>query len=207
MQKLDLKKQHPAYYSAKNKPTLLEIEACHLLSIQGIGDPSEPAFAQKLQALYATAYHLKFRYKALDKDFVVAKLEGLWSFDEQLYPHVTITDAPTQIPRSEWNYRMMIRMPDYITQEAVQEAKEVVVNKKQILLATAVELFLLQEGKVVQMLHTGPFATEAETLAIMQEWMQKEGLQRNGLHHEIYLSDFNKTAPAQLRTILREPVK
>jgi hypothetical protein len=28
-----------------------------------------------------------------------------------------------------------------------------------------------------------------------------------GKHHEIYLSDFRKVAPARLRTILRQPVR
>ncbi len=207
MKKLDLKKQYPAYYTAKNKPELVDLEACQFLSIVGQGDPSAPAFARKVQALYATAYTLKFKYKALDQDFVVAKLEVLWSFDEQQYAHVAMVDAPLQIPRSEWSYRMMIRMPDYIVQEEVQAAITTVFNKKQLSLALEVELFTLKEGKVVQMMHIGPFATEVETLAIMQEWIQKEGLQRNGLHHEIYLSDLNKTAPDRLKTILREPVK
>lgn len=31
-------------------------------------------------------------------------------------------------------------------------------------------------------------------------------LTRTGRHHEIYLSDARKTAPARLRTILRQPV-
>lgn len=29
----------------------------------------------------------------------------------------------------------------------------------------------------------------------------------NGLHHEIYLSDVQETDPAQMRTILRHPVR
>lgn len=32
-------------------------------------------------------------------------------------------------------------------------------------------------------------------------------LVRNGHHHEIYLNDPRKTAPAKLKTILRQPVK
>jgi hypothetical protein len=38
-------------------------------------------------------------------------------------------------------------------------------------------------------------------------FIKEKGLKRNGLHHEIYLSDFRKTSPEKLRTILREPVK
>lgn len=65
----------------------------------------------------------------------------------------------------------------------------------------------MNEGKSVQMLHTGPFDNEVETLEIMRNFMEQQLLQKNGFHHEIYLSDFRKTAPAKLKTILREPVK
>ena len=65
----------------------------------------------------------------------------------------------------------------------------------------------MKEGKVVQILHVGPFSTEPESLQKMAEVMQAKAFLKNGLHHEIYLSDFNKTEPSKLRTILREPVK
>lgn len=65
----------------------------------------------------------------------------------------------------------------------------------------------MTEGKVVQMLHVGPFDKEPETLQKIDEFMMNHNLKRAGLHHEIYLSDFNKTAPEKLKTILREPVE
>ena len=207
MEKLDLSKQHKAYYTATTTPTLVDIEAAKFLSIVGKGDPSHPDYAATLQALYATAYRIKFRYKAQNQDFVVAKLEGLWWFDEAMYKDISMTDAPTKIPRSEWHYRMLIRLPEYVTTDVVQQLSEEVVTKKQITLAKKVELYEMREGKCVQMLHIGPFDKEPESLLQIQEFSKIHQLQRNGLHHEIYLSDFNKTAPEKLRTILREPVK
>ncbi len=207
MSKLDLSKTFKACYSAKNKPEIIEIEKAQFLSIEGKGDPSEKAYADKLQALYATAYTIKFMNKALDQDFVVAKLEGLWSFDEEKYKNIGISEAPKQVPRSEWNYRMMIRMPDFVTQDQLTAAIKKVVEVKQITLAADITLFVMHEGKCVQMMHSGPFNTEPETLLIMKAFIDAHGFQRNGLHHEIYLSDFNKTAPEKLKTILREPIK
>lgn len=207
MEKLDLSKRYKAYYTATTKPALVEIEAAKFLSILGKGDPSHPDYRLTLQALYATAYGLKFKYKAQNQDFVVAKLEGLWWYDEEQYKGVSMNDAPTQIPRSEWHYRMLIRMPEYVTAEAVKKMTEEVVSKKQIALAQNVELYEMHEGKCVQMLHVGPFDKEPESLAQIKQFTDAHQLQRNGLHHEIYLSDFNKTAPEKLRTILREPVK
>ena len=206
MEKLDLAKQYKTYYSAKAKPQVLDIQRAQFLSIKGKGDPSGKEFADKLQALYATAYCLKFMCKASGKDFVVAKLEAIWSFDEQRYGNVSITDAPVKIPRNEWIYRLMIRMPEYVTQQQVVSAIDSVTATKNILLAAEIELFSMTEGKVLQMLHIGPFDTEPETLQLIHEFIVAHGLKRNGLHNEIYLSDFRKTAPDKLRTILREPV-
>lgn len=207
MTKSDLTKEHKAYYTAKSKPELLTIGKAQFLSITGKGDPSGQAYADKLQALYSVAYTVKFLNKALDKDFVVAKLEGLWSFDENKYAGLSADEAPLKIPRSEWNYRMLIRMPDYVTREQLEQAVKTVVNKKQISLAAEVEWFEMEEGKVVQMLHKGPFSEEPETLKQIMEFCEEHQLSKNGLHHEIYLSDPRKTAPEKLKTILREPVK
>lgn len=207
MEKLNLTKHYKNYYTAKNHPELVEIEAAQFLSITGTGDPSEQPYLDKIQALYATAYAVKFLNKALGKDFVVSKLEGLWNFDEERYPNLSITEAPVKVPRSEWQYRMLIRMPEYITQEQVDISIRNVVEKKQIMLATGIELQQMKEGKSVQMLHLGPFSKEPETLLQIQEFTKTNGLQRNGWHHEIYLSDFNKTSAENLKTILREPVK
>ena len=74
-------------------------------------------------------------------------------------------------------------------------------------LAAEIEFCTLAEGKAVQMLHIGPFSTEPETLRQMATFMETNNLITNGLHHEIYLSDFRRTEPDKLKTILREPVK
>ena len=38
------------------------------------------------------------------------------------------------------------------------------------------------------------------------EFIPDDGLRMTGKHHEIYLSDFRQVEPANLRTILRQPV-
>ena len=39
------------------------------------------------------------------------------------------------------------------------------------------------------------------------EFMPAHGLDFNGPHHEVYLSDPRRTAPAKLKTLLRQPVR
>lgn len=207
MEKLDLTKHFKTYYTAKAKPELLTIEPASYLSITGKGDPSGADFTQKIQAIYPVAYALKFACKARNRDFVVAKLEAQWWYDEARYQNVSMADSPKSIPRSEWEYRLLIRMPDYVSQEDVASAIAETAKAKGSALISEVRFFAMTEGKVAQILHTGPFDTEPETLDKLKQFMTEHGLARNGLHHEIYLSDFRKTPPARLKTILREPVK
>lgn len=206
MEKLDLSRKYKSYFTAKPKPEIVEIENAHFISITGKGDPSERPFVERIEAMYPVAYALKFAFKDQGKDFVVSKLEGLWWFDEQKFSGMNIKTSATQIPRSEWEYRLLIRMPDFVLESDFEKAKKAVVEKKGNALINELEFYTLHEGKCVQMLHVGPFSTEPESLEIIGEFMAEHRLGRNGLHHEIYLSDFRKTAPEKLKTILREPV-
>lgn len=207
MEKLDLARQFRNYYTAKAKPELLQIEKAQYLAIQGKGDPSGEAFMQKIQALYPVAYALKFAFKAQGKDFTVAKLEGLWWYDEDRFKDVTIGNTPKVIPRSEWEYRLLIRLPDYVGKKDVESAVAECYSAKGLATIKEVSFFEMEEGRVVQILHTGPFDNEPETLEKLNDFMKAHKLSRNGLHHEIYLSDFRRTAPDKLKTILREPVR
>ncbi len=205
--KTDLSKQYKEYYTAKTTPALLSFPAAQYISLVGKGDPNEPQFAANIAAMYGTAYTVKFAYKALNNDFTVPKLECQWWYDELLYPNLTITDAPVNIPRSDWDYRLLLRLPDFATQQMVTDAANTVFNKKAIKEAQQIAYYQLPAMQAVHILHIGPFATEHDSLIILNDYMQQNNLLKDGLHHEIYLSDFRKTAPEKLKTILREPAK
>jgi len=98
-------------------------------------------------------------------------------------------------------------MPDFVTSEVVEKAKEEVLKKKGIELVKEIKFERINEGKCVQILHIGPYSTEPESLAKMRELMKKENFIENGPHHEIYLSDPRRVPEEKLKTILRQPVK
>lgn len=207
MQKLDLTKTDKTYYSAKSVPQLVNLQPARYISIQGKGDPDGLAFGTNVQALYATAYLLKFVHKANGNDFTVPKLEGLWWYDKELQPLMELANTPVAIPREQWHYRLLIRLPDFVTTDEILTATAKVVSEKQLSQAQNVKYFELHEGKCIQIMHTGPFSEEPRTLAIISSFAKQHQLEQNGYHHEIYLSDFRKTPSEKLRTILREPVK
>jgi hypothetical protein len=207
MAKSDLTKLYPSYYKAKISPELVQLDPASYISIVGKGDPSSQAFLTKIQTLYPVAYAIKFLCKAESKDFIVPKLEGLWWFDNMQYQPLTLAEAPQRIPRNEWCYRLLLRMPDWVSPQHIDRSVEQVRSKKKSLPVHEVESFTLHETLAVQMLHVGPFDQEPKSLHEIQSFMERNRLEQGGLHHEIYLSDFRKTRPEKLKTILREPVK
>lgn len=199
MLKTDLTKVHKELYTAKSQPALIFVPAGHYVAITGKGDPDGPVFAESTQALYTAAYSVKNAYKQAGQDFTVSKLEGTWWVEQEGYPR--------DVPREEWHWQLLIRMPDYVTSTIVQHALKTAFQKKQLPLLQKVSLVTLAEGRSVQILHTGPYSEEPATLKVMEHFIKEEGLVYNGRHHEIYLSDPRKTAPAKMKTILRQPVK
>ncbi len=132
-------------------------------------------------------------------DFTVPKLEGLWWVDSE--------KNALEVPKSEWYWKLLIRMPEFVTAEGSEQAKINVMKKKGIDKIKDILLEKITEGQCVQIMHIGPYATESETINQIKTFMKKRGLIDNGLHHEIYLSDPRKTAPEKMKTILRQPVK
>lgn len=128
MGKLDLTRRYKNYYTAKTKPPIAEIEPAQFLSVIGKSNPSENAYADKIRALDSTAYAIKFIFKSFSKDFTVSKPECLCWFDETKYKGYSIFEAPKKISRNELEYRLLIRMPDYVTEKEVQEGIETWIN-------------------------------------------------------------------------------
>ena len=100
----------------------------------------------------------------------------------------------------------MIRVPDFVTEEMVKELKPGIKEKKGIAV-DRVSLNHFHEGLSVQILHVGPYSDESRTQKILHGFIEDQNYQLRGKHHEVYLSDPNRTLPENLKTILRHPVE
>jgi hypothetical protein len=203
MSKLDLKKELKEFYRASaKKPSIVDVPEGKFVTITGRGPPGGPAYHAALNALYSTAYTIKFKCKAEGKDFTVMTLEGLWWWDE---PSITdLADAP---PREEWNWKSMIRIPDFVTEGIVEDAKKIVKEKKGIEEAEQIKLETFHEGLSAQILHIGPYSEEGPTGKRLHDFIEESGYRMRGLHHEIYMSDPRRVPPERLKTILRQPIE
>jgi hypothetical protein len=203
MEKYDVKKAHKQLYSPpRNAFAVVEVPEFRYLAVDGKGDPNTAdSYAQAVAALYGTAYTLKFASKnTLQRDFVVAPMEGLWRADD---PAVFLTRD-----KGAWEWTMMISQPEWITEEMVVSAAGEAAAKHPNPAFDGLRFVAFTEGLSVQTLHIGSYDSETPVLQRLHEhYLPYNKLAFNGDHHEIYLSDARRTAPAKLRTILRQPVK
>jgi len=201
MDKIDLKKTLKLFYKAPKDPVIVEVPKFQFLMIDGQGDPgTAQSYQDAIQTLYPLSYGLKFLLKKSGVvDYGVMPLEGLWWAEDM----AAFTVAGK---RDEWLRTAMIMQPDFVTKEQVQQTIETVGEKKNPPALEKVRFESYHEGVSVQILHLGPFAEEGPTIERMHQYAFDQGYKRRGKHHEIYLSDFRRTAPEKLRTILRQPL-
>ena len=92
----------------------------------------------------------------------------------------------------------MIRLPDFVTKEDFVWAVETATKKKKHDCSSA-EYLTIEEGLCVQIMHNGSFDDEPATVALMDAYLEQNGyvndMNKDRLHHEIYMSDARKVAP------------
>jgi hypothetical protein len=202
MPKLDLKKDLKALYNPSAKAiSVVDVPPLTFLMLDGHGDPNTaPAYVEAVQALYALAYALKFRVKHADPaaDFAVMPLEGLWWAADQ--------SAFTAGRKDTWDWTMLILQPAAVTPALFAETLAEVREKKPDLPALArARLETYREGPAAQIKYFGAYADEGPTIANLHAFIADQGHTLTGKHHEIYLGDPRRTAPAKLATVIRQP--
>jgi hypothetical protein len=195
---IDRKEELRAWYSPGPEPELVALPELGYLMIDGEGDPNTaPAYTAAVQALYASSYGIRKRVtEQTGRTYVVMPLEGLWWVPDMA--------RFTTSAKSEWRWTMMILQPPETTAGIADAAIADAIDRKGV--TPGVRLEKLTEGRCAQVMHRGPYAEEGPTIECLHAFIDAEGLELGGHHHEIYLSDPRKVAPERMRTIIRQPV-
>lgn len=205
----DFRKEYKEFYLPPRKPQLVELPAMTFLAVRGKGDPNVEggAYQQAVGILYTLAYTLKMSYKGSRKiegyfDYVVPPLEGFWEQDG--------IEGFDYRQKDKFQWISVIRLPDFIAREDFDWAVAEAARKKKLDCSSA-EYLTLEEGLCVQIMHHGPFDDEAATVALMDDYLRDNGYVNDfsdtRLHHEIYLTDVRRVAPAKWKTVIRHPIK
>ena len=201
MSKIDFKKSFKELYMPSKKDfTITEVPKMKFIMIDGASAPQSDEYTAALSWLYPLSYGLKFMSKkALNRDYVVPPLEGLWWAEDM--------SAFAEGRKEEWLWTMMIMQPDWITNEMYSEILDKNISKRGMTPST-LRFEEYNEGLCVQIMHIGPYSEEGPTLArLHNEFIPDNKLITTGHHHEIYISDPRRTNSEKLKTVLRQPVK
>ena len=205
----DYKKEYKEFYLPPKTPGIVTVPAMNFLAVRGRGDPNEEggAYKQALELLYGVAFTIKMSRLGKHRlegyfDYVVPPLEGLWWQEG--------TQGVDESRKAEFRWISLIRLPEFVTEEAFRWALREAAEKKQRDFS-AVEFFPWEEGLCVQCMHIGPYDDEPATVAAMEEYAREQGYELDfspgRFHHEIYLSDARRTKPERLKTVIRQPVR
>lgn len=205
----DYKKEYREYYLPKTKPEIVDVPEMNFIAVSGKGDPNQPDgdYKKAVGMLYTIAYTIKMSRKTDHCiegyfDYVVPPLEGFWRQEGR--------EGMDYSHKEDFIWTSVIRLPDFVTEAdfrwAVQEAE----RKKHMDLSKA-EFLRIREGLCVQCMHIGPYDDEPETVSKMDRFLEENGYENDfseeRIHHEIYLSDVTRTAPAKLKTVIRHPAR
>lgn len=202
--KHEWRKAEKGLYLPKNHPIHILVPEMKFFTIQGKGNPNDPAFENYVAALYALSYAVRMSYKkGLAPDgyfeYTVYPLEGVWDISEE----AKVKNSGT-LDKDELVFTLMIRQPDFVDKPFFEKMLVLTRQNKPIPLLDKVKFESLNEGDCVQMMHLGTYDDEPATFAKMEDWALENGWKRlSKIHREIYLADPRKTDPEKLKTVLR----
>ena len=201
--KYEWRKTEKDFYLAKSVPAAIDVPAMNYFVVDGAGSPADEEFQAVVGLLYTLSYTIRMMPKSGwtppdYQEYTVFPLEGLWRMDSDAW------HPGSELDKSKLQYRLMIRQPWFVTPEVVERARASALKKVSAELLERASFETLTDCLSVQMLHVGPYDTEPETFAAMNEFMAARGLNRpEHVHREIYLSDPRRVAPEKNRTTLR----
>jgi len=200
--KIDLRRELRHLYAPSAKTiTEVQVPAFTFLMVDGQGDPNHSAdYAEAVEALFTVAYTAKFMVRKSPGgcDYAVMPLEGLWWADDLA--------AFRNGDRASWRWTMMILQPHFVPRTVLQAAIEQAGRKKSLPALPRLRIETFEEGRCAQILHVGPFSGEGPVIERLHAHIEAHGRLR-GRHHEIYLTDIRRAAPARWKTVIRQPME
>ena len=206
--KPEWKKVEKKFYLPETEPGFIKIPPFKFFTIEGKGDPNDKFFSDYIGVLYSLSYTVKMSPKNGFAptgyfEYTVYPLEGIWDISEaakKLYP-----EKPD---KSSFVFNLMIRQPDFVTEDFASEIIERTKKKKPDPLLEKVKFDIIDDSDCVQMMHIGSYDDEQVSFKKIEDFCLENNFTRESkIHREIYLSNPGKVSPDRLKTVLRFKIK
>lgn len=193
------------YTGVKSQVEEIEVPPLPVIAVTGNEPPGSQQYQDAIAVLYGIGYTLKMglKFGKLPRpagyfDYKVGALETFWW---SVRGEVEITNPATL----RWQAYLMV--PSFVTRKLFDETRKQAGAKRPATPYDIAKLVTVNEGRAVQVLHTGPYDQERPTIERLHAYAADHGLALSGKHHEIYISDPRRTPPAKLKTVIRQAVK
>jgi len=195
MERLNLRKDWAAVYTARKKPDLIEVPARHAIAIAETRPPGAETMGPIFATLYPVAYTLKFAIRAER------------SVDYPVLPPEAVFRVADFQKDEGWRWTAAIAVPDVVDAAAVRRAiKAVRERHPETPLLDRVRLVALSAGTQARIMHVGAYDAEQPTVDRLRAFVREAGYRPGRSHIEVYLSDPARVSPERTRTVIRVPV-
>ncbi len=184
------------YQSTKKDPFFVDVPIMNYLTFDGKGHPKEEDFQRACEALYTLSYIIKFEIsrKELDRTYKVSPMEVTWYLDKNK-------------EGISFTWTMMIRQPEFITQEMLAQAIQIAKSKGKEIAYDRVFYKSIDFGRCIQCFHLGDYNNMNATLEKIMAYAKANEVACDQYTHDIYLNDMRKTKVENYKTIMRTKVR
>ncbi len=200
-EKIDLVQIDAPLYQLQNRPAIVQIPPMKFLKIFGFGGYLSEEFFLDLKFLYHLAIQMKL-VKLLEncpKDYYDFRLMPI----EVVTPHFYVADN---------YYEILIRQPDFMTQELFFSMMEKMEERLPQLFQDGrkhrVHLIEEEEGRCIQLIHFAHHCPQKtlEKIELFLELKKLKGnLRQTGYCHQIFFHDLRKAAKGTFPILMRFP--
>ena len=166
--KHDWRKKEKHIYIPKNKPESIILPPFKYFMVEGKGNPNDEFFGEYIGVLYSLSYAVKMSPKSVIVpqnyfEYTVYPLEGVWDISEEAKKNYS-----GQLDKNTLIFNLMIRQPDFVTDEFARDILERTKKKKTHELLDKVKFGEIKDDNCVQMMHLGSYDTESESFKEME---------------------------------------
>ncbi len=183
----------------------IDVPEYRQFAVDGTGQPGGAEFQTAFGALFPVAYTLHFALKKRGVSAPIGAIEGLFWLEGA----ETITPALFSSGESDgraWQWSLRLPVPPPAGDDEIEAAIAEVARKKDPPGLSKLRVVTWTEGPSAQILHVGPYSAEPPTIERLHDGIAAANLRPRGRHHEIYISDPNRTPAERLKTVIRQPV-
>ncbi|HKO34155.1 MAG TPA: GyrI-like domain-containing protein [Candidatus Limnocylindria bacterium] len=189
----------------RDRVDFVDIPRRTYLAVDGCERPGGQTFQNAIATLYPIAYALHFLLRKSGVKASIGALEGRYWITTEDRADANPGGEQRAAAPSRW--QLVLPVPDSATEADIEQAIREAARRRTLPAMSRLHVIHWDEHTCAQLLHVGPYASEAPSLTRLRDGITRAGFEPIGPHHEIYLNDPRQVGETRAKTILRLQVR